>query len=137
MKNSKESGCKVPSVDGQKYKIRESFVNCGENTIDSPKTKRYTVQFRQKGRFVSTFDHKKRLCLGVWQNTGCGGWQLIMSIDKDDNDLFMLTPTKMTSDNIVKEFQGVNIKAGSAINNPNQRLGVAYMVYKRVLNKSK
>ena len=87
--------------------------------------------------FVSTFDHKKRLCLGVWQNTGCGGWQLIMSIDKDDNDLFMLTPTKMTSDNIVKEFQGVNIEAGSAINNPNQKLGVAYMVYKRVLNKSK
>jgi hypothetical protein len=123
---------KVPSVDGETYKVKELFVNCGENTIHSPKTKKYTVVFSQNGRFVSALDHEKRLCLGVWQNRGCGRWQLILSINKGDNDLFILTPTKITSDNVVKEFDAVNIEAGSTSSNPKQKLGVGCMTYKRI-----
>lgn len=131
MKNNKDSSGKVPNVNGQRYKVKESFVNYGENTIYSPKTKRYTVVFRQKGRFVTAFDHLNQLCLGVWHNIG-SCWQLYMSIDKGDNDQFILRATKITSDNIVKELEGVNIEPGSIPNNPVQKLGVGYMIYKRI-----
>jgi hypothetical protein len=128
MKNVKD---KCPSVDGQRYKVRESYVNCGENTIYSPKTKTYTVEFKQKGRFVSSVDHLNRLCLGVWHNIGCS-WQLCLSINKSDNDQFSLTATKITSDNVVKELEGIDIEAGSVPSNPTQKLGVGYMKYKRL-----
>ena len=38
-----KNNSKVPSVDGETYKVKEFFVNCGENTISSPKTKKYKV----------------------------------------------------------------------------------------------
>ena len=132
MKNNKE---KCPSVDGQKYKVRESFVNCGENTIDSPKTKRYIVEFKQKGRFVSAVDQNNKTCLGVWHNAG-SMWQLYLSIDKPDNDLFVLTATKITSDNYVKELEGIDIESGSVPRNPSQKLGVGVMLYKHIRSRS-
>jgi predicted lactoylglutathione lyase len=55
-----------------------------------------------------------------------------MSIAKNDNDTFILTPIKMTSRNHVKEFDGINIEAGSSKTNPSQNLGVAYIKYKRI-----
>ena len=113
MKNVKD---KCPSVDGQRYKVRESYVNCGENTIYSPKTKTYTVEFKQKGRFVSSVDHLNRLCLGVWHNTG-NGWQLYVSIDKNDNDTFLYTPRKLSENNDVIEMDGVIIESGTSSGN--------------------
>ena len=134
--NRMDNGGKVPSVDGQKYKVRESFVNCGENTINSPKIKRYTVEFKQKGRFVSAVDQYNRTCLGVWHNAGCM-WQLYIAIDKPDNDQFVLTATKITSDNRVKELEGVDVELGSSPSNPLQKLGVGYMICKRIKKKCK
>lgn len=137
MKNNKE---KCPSVDGQKYKVRESIVDHGEHTIDSPQIKRYIVEFKQKGRFVSAVDHNNRTCLRVWHNAGCM-WQLYMAIDKPDNDQFILTATKITADNCVKELEGIDIELGSRPDNTLQKviqkLGVGYMVFKRIQNKNK
>jgi hypothetical protein len=128
MKNIKD---KIPSVDGQKYKVKESYVNCGESTIYSSKTKQYIVEFKQNGRFVSAVDHLNQLCLGVWHNIG-SCWQLYLSIDKGDNDQFILRATKMSSNNIVKELEGVNIESRSVPGNRTQKLGVGYMIYKRI-----
>ena len=122
----------IPNVHGKKYKVKEWFINSGTHTIDSPEYKTYTVQFKQKGRFVSTVDGNKNECLGVWHNTLSGGWQLYLSIAKDDNDTFILTPIKITSKNYVKELEGVNIEAGSSKTNPSQNLGVGYVKYKRI-----
>jgi|688.fasta_scaffold244379_3 hypothetical protein len=128
-KNNNE---KVPNVHGQKYKVKEWFIDSGIHTIDSPEYKTYNVRFKQKGRFVSTVDGNNNECLGVWHNTLSGGWQLYLSIAKDDNDTFILTPKKTTSKNRVKELEGVNIESGSSKTNPSQNLGVGYIKYKRI-----
>ena len=48
----------IPNVHGQKYKVKEWFIDSCANTIDSPEYKTYNVQFKQKGRFVSSVDGK-------------------------------------------------------------------------------
>ena len=121
----------IPNVHGQKYKVKEWFVNSGVHTIDSPEYKTYTVQFKQKGRFVSSVDGKNNESLGVWQKIS-GGWQLYLSIAKDDNDTFILTPITISSKNYVKEFDCINFEAGSSKTNPSQNLGVGYLKYKRI-----
>ena len=123
----------IPNVHGQKYKVKEWFIDSGANTIDSPEYKTYNVQFKQKGRFVSSVDGKNNECLGVWHNAALsGGWQLYLSIAKDDNDTFILTPITLSSKNYVKELEGVNIESGSSKINPSQNLGVGYIKYKRI-----
>jgi hypothetical protein len=108
----------IPNVNGQKYKVKEWFIDGGINTIDSPEYK--------------TVDENNNECLGVWHNTLSGGWQLYLSIAKDDNNTFIFTPTKTTSKNYVKELEGISIEAGILKTNPSQILGVGYMKYKRI-----
>ena len=122
----------IPNVHGKKYKAKEWFIDSGAHTIDSPEYKTYNVRFKQKGRFVQTVDENNNECLGVWYNTLSGGWQLYLSISKDDNNIFIFTPTKTTSKNYVKELEGVTIEAGISKINPSQNLGVGYMKYKRI-----
>ena len=123
----------IPNVHGQKYKVKEWFINSGAHIIDSPQYKTYNVQFKQRGRFVSAVDGKNNECLGVWHNAALsGGWQLYLSIAKDDNDTFILTPITLSSKNYVKELEGVNIESGSSKINPSQNLGVGYIKYKRI-----
>ena len=120
-----------PNVNGQKYKVTERFVQSGIHKYNSPDSKTYVCEFKQKERFVSSVDAKKNECLGIWHNSG-NGWQLHISIDKNDNDTFILTPIKITSKNYVKELEGIDIEAGISKTNPSQILGVSYSKYKRI-----
>lgn len=104
-----------PNLHKQKYKVKEWFIQSGIHTIDSPECKTYECTFKQKRRFVSSVDGKNNQCLGVWHNTG-NGWQLYVSIDKNDNDCFIITPTKISENKKVTEMDGINIEAGTSKN---------------------
>jgi hypothetical protein len=88
----------IPNLNGQKYKVIEKYVQSGIQKYNSPDSKTYVCEFKQKERFVSSVDAKKNECLGIWHNSG-NGWQLHISIDKNDNDTFILTPTKILENN--------------------------------------
>ena len=103
----------IPNLNNQKYKVKECFVQSGIHKYNAPESKTYTCKFKQKGRFVYSKDGQGRDCLGVWQNTG-DSWQLHMSIDKYDNDLFIYTPTKVSQNNHVLEMDGINIELGTS-----------------------
>jgi hypothetical protein len=106
----------VPNLHQQKYRVKESFIQSGVNKINSPKNKVYTCKFKQNGRFVSSLDGKGNECLGVWHNTA-NGWQLYISIDKNDNDTFLYTPTILSENNDVIEMDGVIIESGTSAGN--------------------
>ena len=101
-----------PNVNGQKYKVTERFVQSGIHKYNSPESKSYVCEFKQKDRFVSSMDANNNECLGVWHRT-TNGWQLHCGIDKNDNDCFIITPTKI-SENKVTEMDGVVIEAGTS-----------------------
>jgi hypothetical protein len=120
MKNNNDkfvlSSSQIPNLNGQKFRVIERFIQGGIHKIDYPGHKTYVCKFKQKGRFVSSKDEKGRECLGVWHNTG-NGWQLYISIDKNDNDTFLFTPTKLSETNDVFEMEGVIIESGTSQGN--------------------
>jgi hypothetical protein len=103
----------IPNLNGQKFKVIEKYVQSGIQKYNSPDSKTYVCEFKQKERFVSSVDAKKNECLGIWHNSG-NGWQLHISIDKNDNDTFILTPTKILENNDVMEMDGINIESGTS-----------------------
>lgn len=102
-----------PNLNRQKYRVKEHYIQSGIQKYDSPECKTYVCKFKQKGRFVSSVDGKGKECLGVWHNT-TNGWQLYISIDKNDNDTFLYTPTKLSENNYVIEMDGVVIESGTS-----------------------
>jgi len=103
----------VPNLNGQKFRVKEQFIQSGIHKIDSPECKTYICKFKQKGRFVSSMDAKKNECLGVWHQT-TNGWQLYFGIDKNDNDAFIYTPIIISENNYVIEMEGVVIESGTS-----------------------
>ena len=103
----------IPNLNGQKYKVTERFVQSGIHKYNSPESKSYVCKFKQKGRFVCSVDAKKNECLGVWHKT-MNGWQLYISIDKNGNDKFVFTPTKLSENNEVIEMDGIIIESGTS-----------------------
>jgi hypothetical protein len=103
----------IPNLNGQKFKVNERFVQSGIHTFSSPQHKTYICKFKQKGRFVSSTDANKNECLGVWHQT-INGWQLYISIDKNDNDTFVFTPTKLSENNEVIKMDGIIIESGTS-----------------------
>ena len=52
----------VPNLNGQKFRVKEQFIQCGIHKYNSPECKTYICKFKQKGRFVSSMDAKKNEC---------------------------------------------------------------------------
>ena len=106
----------IPNLNKQKYRVKEWFVQSGVHKFNSPECKTYVCKFKQKGRFVSSVDGRGKECLGIWHNTA-NGWQLYISIDKNDNDTFLYTPRKLSENNDVIEMDGVIIESGTSSGN--------------------
>jgi hypothetical protein len=124
-KSNKSPSSEIPNLDGKKFEVTEWFIQSGIHKIDSPQSKSYTCTFKQRGHFVSSKDKFKNECLGIWHDT-CNGWQLIMSIDKEDNGVFYFTPTKMSENNNVLEMKGTVLKCGTL---PNILLNTVNTIY--------
>jgi len=103
----------IPNLNGQKFRIKEQFIQSGIHNVDSPESKTYICKFKQKGSFVSSTDAKKNECLGVWNHTS-GKWQLYLSIDKNDSHVFILTPKKILENNVITEMEGILIEFGTS-----------------------
>ena len=103
----------VPNLHGQKFRVKERFIQSGVHKFGFPETKTYTCKFRQSDRFVYSKDANNNECVGVWHKHN-SGWQLYFSIDKNDNDTFIFTPTKVSENNDVIEMDAIIIESGTS-----------------------
>ena len=125
----------VPNLNGQKFRVKEQFIQSGIHKYNSPECKTYICKFKQKGRFVSSLDAKKNECLGVWHKT-MNDWQLYITIDNNGNDKFVFTPTKLSENNEVIKMDGMIIEAGTSKGNLLKAVNIIYDIMPSSLKKN-
>lgn len=122
--------CEPPNVEGT-WSVTEYKVTDGVNTICNPEKIKYTVTFRQNGRFV---DAQSPYCLfyGVWKTNKKSEWELILVNNSQNNDTYFLNPICVDNKNIAYKLDYVNFEAGTNPNNCVQKAQVSFATYKRI-----
>jgi hypothetical protein len=64
------------------------------------------------------------------------GWQLYISIDKNDNDTFVYTPIKLSENNYVIEMDGIIIESGTSEGNLLKVVNTIYDIMPSNLKKN-